>query len=385
MVNFPQRISLYKQLTSLVVVYPSIHPFSRRNSCEFQSDDDMESNFSSQSKVIFMKISKSHVSPPTFIHYSQTAGSYIHTDEGYDDDDDDDYCKELPIESASFFLPLTDAALDREAAAVKIQSVWRGYQCRKQQKAGALKVSHRVLAGLAHINDSIHRRNYNQLQKKLDKETAMRMAFEKTMEDMTVLMDHQHSVLHERLEQEVNMRQTYERKMDQTIAQIQPLEARLRHEAKARADMESMMSRIIDQLQDLRVQVKEQAEQKQALQLKLDDANAELRKLKTTTRPGSRLSTKKSAETISRKTTASSTPARDVQSRASVRSTTTPSRTSVRSTATPTKTPVRSTATPSRTSVRSTASPSIKGTVFRQQTTTVSSTKRVSPSRTLKK
>lgn len=306
-----------------------------------------------------MKISKNHVSPPTFIHYSQ--GSYISTDEGYDDDEDDEnHCKELPIESASFFLPLSDDTpqlLDLDAAATKIQAVWRGYISRKNQKPG---VSHRVLAGLAHINDSIHRRNYKQLshqhtllQKKLEQETAMRMAFEKTMEDMTILMDHQHAVLHERLEQEVKMRQAYERKMDETIAHIQPLEARLRHEAKARADMETMMSRVIDQLQDLRLQVKEQAEQKHILQLKLEQVNNELSSMKKSTTSSSSIRTTPSSvnRTPVRNTPISSSKAspvvRDIPSRTSVRS-----RASVRSTATPSRTSVRSTATTTTSTTR---------------------------------
>lgn len=255
------------------------------------NEDEISSNFSSNSKVVVMKISKTQA--PTFISYS--AGSYISSDEGYDDEDDEYPSKELPIESASVFLPLSDqeqqqlTSLDnrRQLAAIKIQSVWRGYQCRKQTKTSSLKLSHRVLAGLAQVNDSIHRRNNNQLQdriymleQRLGEETTMRIAFEKAMEDMTVLMDHQHRVLHDRVEQEVSMRQTYERKMEQVMAQVQPLESRLRHETKARADLESMMSRVLDQLHDMKVQVKEESEQRKELQSKLVGAVEEIASLK---------------------------------------------------------------------------------------------------------
>jgi hypothetical protein len=264
------------------------------------NEDEVGSNFSNNSKVVVIKISKTQA--PTFITYS--SGGYMSSDEGYDDEDDEYPCKELPIESASVFLPLSDqeqeqlTRLDnrRQLAAIKIQSVWRGYQCRKETKTSSLKLSHRVLAGLAQVNDSIHRRNNNQLQdriymleQRLGEETAMRIAFEKAMEDMTVLMDHQHRVLHDRVEQEVSMRQTYERKMEQVMAQVQPLESRLRHESKARADLESMMSRVLDQLHDMKVQVKEEAEQRKVLQSKLDSAVEEIASLKQIKKPAAPL------------------------------------------------------------------------------------------------
>lgn len=301
--------------------YRSVHPYyrSRMNSeadmfCCRDDDlvslsEDDSSNYSNNSKVVVMKISKSNVSPPTFIHFSPSAGSYISSDEGYDDEDDeqDNHCK--PIESASVFLPLSDQEQEymmqfddhRHLAAIKIQSVWRGYIFRKKAASvhHPLKVSHRVLAGLAHVNDTIHRRNNNQLQsriymleKRLGEETAMRMAFEKAMEDMTILMDHQHQVLHQRVEQEVNMRQTYERKMEQVMAQVQPLESRLRHESKARADMESMMSRVLDQLHELKVHSKEEVERRKSLQRKFDAATEEITCLKQQQRPAVRPSSR---------------------------------------------------------------------------------------------
>ncbi|KAI7889053.1 uncharacterized protein EV154DRAFT_515686 [Mucor mucedo] len=259
-------------------VHRSVHPYHQSDPYEDQ-------------KVIIMKISKSQ--PPAIMQYSNISI----TDEGYDDNDLDDQCKEMPIESASVFLPLSDSEQEqlldmektRHFAAIKIQSVWRGYFGRKHQPKSSLKLSHRVLAGLARINDSIHCRNNNQLQdrcyeleQRLGEETAMRIAFEKAMEDMTILMDHQHKVLNERLEQEVDMRQAYERKMEQVLNQVQPLESRLRHESKARADMESMMSRVLDQLHDIKVQQKDQAEHNHAVQRQLEEATQEIAQLKKT-------------------------------------------------------------------------------------------------------
>ncbi|GAA5801719.1 hypothetical protein HPULCUR_007171 [Helicostylum pulchrum] len=275
-------------------VHRSIHPYrmeSEADIFDILNEDDNISNFSTNSKVIVMKISKTH--PPRVIQY--TNSSLISTtDEGYDDEEYDE-CKELPIESASVFLPLSDCEQEqlmdlealRQLAAIKIQSCWRGYSGRKQQQKSNMKLSNRVMAGLARVNDSIHRRNHNQLQdrcyeleQRLGEETAMRIAFEKAMEDMTIVMDHQHKVLNERVEQEVDMRQAYERKMEQVIGQVQPLESRLRHESKARADMESMMSRVLDQLHDIKVQQKEEVEQRKSMQRKLDDATKEIALLK---------------------------------------------------------------------------------------------------------
>ncbi|CEP07606.1 hypothetical protein [Parasitella parasitica] len=286
--------------------YRSVHPYYR-DRMESEADrfgshyddlaslsEDGQSSYSNHSKVVVMKISKFNLSPPTFIHCSQSTSSFTSSDEGYDDEG---YEHKL-IESASVFLPLSDQEQEymlqfddeRREAATKIQSVWRGYIFRKKaalNSSSSLKVSHRVLAGLAHINDTIHRRNNNQLQeriytleKNLEEETAMRMAFEKATEDMTVLMDHQHQVLHQRVEQEVSMRQTYERKMDQVMAQVQPLESRLRHESKARADMEAMMSRVLDQLHELKMQSQEETERRKSLQRKLDAAAQEIALLK---------------------------------------------------------------------------------------------------------
>jgi hypothetical protein len=357
-------IYVYICILTLLIVYRSVHPYhcSRMGSeaeifCQDDSvslnEDEVGSNFSSNSKVVVMKISKNQC-----ITYS--TGSYMSADEGYDDEDDEYPCKELPIESASVFLPLSDQEQEllmrldnrRQLAAIKIQSVWRGYQCRKETKTSSLKLSHRVLAGLAQVNDSIHRRNNNQLQdriymleQRLGEETAMRIAFEKAMEDMTVLMDHQHRVLHDRVEQEVSMRQTYERKMEQAMAQVQPLESRLRHEAKARADLESMMSRVLDQLHDMKVQVKEEAEQRKVLQQKLDSAVEEIASLKQI---------KKQQPTI--RSTAMSRNVSSVTQAPPARSVSRLSTTTGRNSPLPTKTPISSSRLTSNATVRSTPS-----------------------------
>ncbi|KAG1132769.1 hypothetical protein G6F42_002042 [Rhizopus arrhizus] len=258
-------------------LYQSVHPYQ----CSEDEEDD-QSNFSTHSKVILMKISK--FNPPVIIHSSRIS----YTDEGYDDHIlEDSDCKERPIESASVFLPLSDP-LDpdhvRTLAATKIQAAWRGYRYRRQQTT---KASHRVLAGLAHIHHTLARRQRHQthtrlhhLEQRLNQETAMRVAFEKAMEDMTILMDHQHKVLHERLEQEVGLRQTYEQKMEEALHHIQPLESRLRHEAKARADMESMMSRVLDQLHELKTTAKQEVEARKGIEKKLEEATAEIAALK---------------------------------------------------------------------------------------------------------
>lgn len=274
-----RKLSLFSihPLTSFPIVYQSVHPYQ----CSSDEEDD-QSNFSTHSKVILMKISK--LNPPVIIHSSRIS----YSDEGYDDNILEDIdCKERPIESASVFLPLSDP-LDpdhvRTLAATKIQAAWRGYRYRTQQTTQA---SHRVLAGLAHIHHTLARRQQDQVQsrirqleQRLNQETAMRVAFEKAMEDMTILMDHQHKVLHERLEQEVGLRQTYEQKMEEALHHIQPLESRLRHEAKARADMESMMSRVLDQLHELKTTAKQEAEARKSIEHKLEEATAEIAALK---------------------------------------------------------------------------------------------------------
>ncbi|KAI8974954.1 hypothetical protein BDB01DRAFT_379197 [Pilobolus umbonatus] len=291
--TFPDYMNQWQKVSR------SVHPYHLRQDSEddldypvFQSNDHIHDTDSqlSHSRVVVMKISKNNTTSSTIIQFTHNYTG-CGSDEGYDDDDEEyNDCKELPILSSSRFLPLSVheqhqlMSLDtlRNEAALKIQSVWRGHHCRSQLKSKTC-----LLAGLARINDSIHRRNNNQLhdrlyviEQRLSEETRMRIAFEKAMEDMTILMDNQHKVLYERLEQEVDMRQAYERKMEQAITQIQPLESRLRNESKARADLESMMSRVLDQLHEVKQKAKEDMESRKALQSKLDSALEEIACLK---------------------------------------------------------------------------------------------------------
>ncbi|KAI8875893.1 hypothetical protein K501DRAFT_289166 [Backusella circina FSU 941] len=285
----------------------TVHPYT----CRMGSEDDIDfslfqnrgvdtfsddlSHCSLNSKVVIMKLSKTQPLAPKVIQCSQYGGYYGYgSDEGYDDGEELNG-KELSIESSSAYLPLsvkeqnepTDLDHLRHAAVTRIQALWRGYSARKQFTTSALKPSHRVLAGLVRIREGMHSREEDKLrheirvlEQRVNEETAMRIAFEKAMEDMTVLVDQQHKILHERVEQEISMRQVYESKMEHALSQIQPLESRLRHEAKARADMESMMSRIIDQLHSVKAQAKEDAEARKSLQKKLDSTLEELSVLK---------------------------------------------------------------------------------------------------------
>ncbi|KAF7731720.1 hypothetical protein EC973_008892 [Apophysomyces ossiformis] len=282
-------------------VHPHPHPHQRSNSEEelpiitreselltdSGSEGDNDSQFSSVSKIV-IKLNRSKCSPATIIRRCTTS---LGSDEGYDDEEDE---KELPIESASVFLPLsddeelplTDQEYLRSVAATKIQALWRGYQCRRQPRsARKLFVNVVRMCGYVHQRRVDHMsQRIRQLEDRLREETAMRVAFENAMENMTVLIDKQQRSLYERVEREVDMRQAYERKIESVMAQVQPLETRLHKEAKARANLEDMMSRVIDQVHDLKLsqqqQMKEEAESKRDMQRKLDDALDEIKSLK---------------------------------------------------------------------------------------------------------
>ncbi|KAG0180288.1 hypothetical protein DFQ28_001443 [Apophysomyces sp. BC1034] len=248
---------------------------------------DNESQISSASKIV-IKLNRAKYSPVTVIQRCTTS---LGSDEGYDDEE---YDKEMPIESASVFLPLSededillmDQDYVRSVAATKIQAVWRGYQCRKQPRP-ARKLFTDLVRMCSHVHqqqvDHMNRR-IRQLEDKLREETAMRVAFENAMEDMTILIDKQQKSLYERVEREVDMRQAYENKIETVMAQVQPLEARLQKEAKARGNLEDMMSRVIDQVHEMKIssqqQLKEDAESKKEMQAKLDEALGEIALLK---------------------------------------------------------------------------------------------------------
>ncbi|KAI8068391.1 hypothetical protein BC940DRAFT_34384 [Gongronella butleri] len=86
------------------------------------------------------------------------------------------------------------------------------------------------------------------LERQLNEERAMRQAFEKAMEEMTVLIDQQQKLLYDRLDQEVAMRQVYEDKMHTTLQHMQPLEDHLEKETLARQNLESIVLRLMDQV-----------------------------------------------------------------------------------------------------------------------------------------
>ncbi|KAI9475401.1 MAG: hypothetical protein EXX96DRAFT_540003 [Benjaminiella poitrasii] len=109
------------------------------------------------------------------------------------------------------------------------------------------------------ITSTIMANRVHVLERRVEQERAMRMAFEKTMDDMTVLMDHQHQQLHQRLQQEVEIRESYERKMEDVMRQSE------------------RMARLVEQVQQ------ESERQRQLLQSQLKEAVQEIAILKKRT------------------------------------------------------------------------------------------------------
>ncbi|KAI9492591.1 hypothetical protein BDB00DRAFT_873170 [Zychaea mexicana] len=229
-------------------------------------------------------------------HCYSSASSYHISDEGYEEDYDD----EPPIESVSVFLPLSDPEQEhmvdrdtlRNAAATRIQAAWRGYRTRKnlqQPSQGGLNPAQRIVIDLARLCSNMHHRQMGrmnrrmgELEQRIREEQAMRMAFEKAMEDMTILIDQQQKVLSDRIDGEIAMRDSYERKMAQA-------ESRLKKEAKARIDLERSMSQVLEQVQDMQLtqqqQLKEDADAKKTMRRKLDEALYEISILKRQKQP----------------------------------------------------------------------------------------------------
>lgn len=220
--------------------YDSIHPHHRLSEDEdlpvirresemvmtdsdhsMMTDDyDLHSHFSSNSKVVLFKLSKKTRLASPYMPKRNTSGSPS-SDEGYDDDLDDD--KELPIESASVFLPLDDTPVLDDG----LMTTTTRWQQQQQEQIDQLTVQ-------------------------LREEKAMRCAFEKAMEEMAVLMDQQQKMLYDRVEQEVALRQVYERKMDDALMMVKPLEQKLKKETDARCELESMMSHVLGELQEIK-------------------------------------------------------------------------------------------------------------------------------------
>lgn len=267
-----------------------------------------------ESRTVLIKINKCKS-----ITIVQSTPAYSTTDEGYDDTI---YTGEL--ESQVEFYPICEeeqqdiVTRDSEqeqftAAAIKIQSLWRGYKSRKiQRQFSSLRPEQRVVANLAQLCGRNYRHKMNQvedrlyqLEQRLREETVMRVSFEKAMEDMTIVMDQQQKILCDRLEQEVHMREVYEDKMNTALAQLQPLESRLRKEISARSKMEEMMTRVLDQMHETETsrqqQVKEDAESKKQMQYKLDLALEDISLLKKVPRSSSRLQKNDSTKNLMKK------------------------------------------------------------------------------------
>ncbi|KAI7871670.1 hypothetical protein BDF14DRAFT_1878509 [Spinellus fusiger] len=260
------------------------------------NDGDSESDLGSNSKIFIVRLNRTQKN--SLNQRWGTVVTHFSSDEGYDDDDehyDSHDEKEAPLDSDSVFLPLSDIEQDvcpdhdllRHTAAIKIQSLWRGYQARKTP-------SKALTFRLVRLCGRFHQRQMAVLQQRLEtvehrlyEETAMRSAFEKAMEDMTVLMDRQQATLRERVEQEVEIRETYEHKIEMALSHLGPLETKLRKQTEARVEMQDQLERVLDQMEDLKtssaLQAKEEAEARKVMQKQLDEAMAEIARIKSHT------------------------------------------------------------------------------------------------------
>lgn len=270
------------------------HSTSSRTASLLHSDNESTAS----SAVVVMRIRRKPKSPLLAARMVPTQDDDRMTwsdssDEGYVDE-------EKPMDSASLFLPLSDHEqhhlqdneMLRVTAAIKIQAVWRGYHFRQQMKhntssGSGLKPSHRLMMDIVKLCGGVHKRQMTRMRQRLDtlemhleEETAMRIAFEKAMEDMTVMIDEQHKALYDRIEQEASMRQYYERKMDDTLGRIKPLERQLRQEARDRTELESMMTCVLEQMQDMKREAKAESDARRRLQAELDAARDEIARLK---------------------------------------------------------------------------------------------------------
>lgn len=286
-----------------------------RNESEPIMDDD-DSNPDTPAKTITLKLRKS-------VDTRYRRPTCPISDEGYADEDDEDNVDmsgdysdhEPPLESEMVFLPLSaeeqqhmiEEDVLRTTAATRIQAVWRGYRAKKELAASSstLSSSHRLIVDLARICNAMHQKQMNtlhsrmdELEQQLEEERAMRIAFEKAVEDMTIMVDQQQNMLYDRLDQQ---RVEYE-------AKIAKMETRLRKEAKARMEMEQSMTHVVKQVQDMQAaqqrRAKEDAEHQKNLQRKLNDALYEINQLKasstTTTTTTSTSSTSSRTTSTSR-------------------------------------------------------------------------------------
>ncbi|KAI7852615.1 hypothetical protein BDC45DRAFT_513042 [Circinella umbellata] len=274
---------------------PIMDDMSETDSDDIRYNNNHQSN---HARTIIIKLSNNHhqMNKKKDRCYSQVSSNYHISDEGYEEEDEEymDDDDELPIDSVSVFLPLSDQEQEhmvdrdmiRNAAATRIQAAWRGYQSRRrqQQLKSALKPTQRIVVDLARICNNMHGRQMSRMNERMDaleqrlrEEQAMRMAFEKAMEDMTVLIDQQQKMLSDRIDGEIMMRETFEQKMLQA-------ESRIKKEVEARNDLEYSMSQVLIQVQDMQQaqqrQLKEDAESKKTMRRKLDEALYEINILK---------------------------------------------------------------------------------------------------------
>ncbi|EPB90871.1 hypothetical protein HMPREF1544_02289 [Mucor circinelloides 1006PhL] len=337
---------------------------------------------SASSRIVLIKLNKHKQSPMTFVQRCPTSLTYFASDEGYNDDEDDQFDGTEELESRCVFIPLSDDEEDeqdrqwtlQDQAAVKIQSLWRGYRsrCENKQTFSSMRPEQRVFLNLANICTRLHRRQMNtvderlhQLEQRVRQETAMRIAFEKAMEDMTVLIDQQQKTLYDRVEQEMHMRQLYEEKMNTALAQLQPLESRLRKEVNARTKMEEMMTRVLDQMHESETsrleQAKQDAESRKMMQAKLDHAMEEIaiiKKQTSSTRSHSSTTTTVNSSSSRPTSAAVRRPALKSSSPSTASSTKASSTASSTTTTTTTTNNTKSSVTPNTTAIRRSVRPS---------------------------
>ncbi|CAO3587597.1 unnamed protein product [Absidia cylindrospora] len=273
-------------------------------------DDDVDHNsmiseyLYPQQQIILIKISKHNSSQYTNDNKQQyrcpTSLTYLASDEGYDDHDmDEKLGNSCEIEFASVFLPVEDDDEDNLVLSDPLaasynnddmtQAMWTDFL--QQQRQWTSRIQH--------------------LELQLDEERAMRQAFEKAMEDMTVLMDQQQKVLYDRLEQE------------QTVAHVRPLEIRLEKESAARTQLEETMVHVLGQLEHLQTQhhqhVNDDTAQRKRMQKKLDQALNDISKAEASGQMAAASSSASATTKINNMTKSSSRPATTASShRASI-------------------------------------------------------------------
>ncbi|KAI8973499.1 hypothetical protein BDF20DRAFT_882709 [Mycotypha africana] len=257
--------------------------------CEEEDEESDGEEYSDEdTKVVLIKFSKKRKTQSQTTSIRNMSLYYVNND------DDDDKNNNKPLEAVSTFVALdcventvvrhqANRNYDESAAAIKIQSLWRGYQCRKKRIT-----SNQVLQILARINNSMDKRKVNQLHARIDRlekhlqeETAMRIAFENAMEDMAAQVDQQNHFLEERMHQ---MQQNFTVNTELLMSQIESMNAVLRENSESKAKLESKLSEALQQIDDLKLQVKRESEQKQNIRQQLKKTLDEITLLKSMTK-----------------------------------------------------------------------------------------------------